>query len=73
MKKNVVLLTLFILFILPVYFGEATGTQKAAKQEQAIVKKGAVKVFELQSIEQLKDAFQKESGKVRLVTILSPN
>jgi hypothetical protein len=72
MKRNFVLLAILTLFILPAYFGDAIAAQKATKQKKPTVKKRTVQVVDLKSIEQLKEAFQKESGKVRLVTILSP-
>jgi hypothetical protein len=46
--------------------------QKTAKGKTKIVTKKAVAVTELRNIEQLKEAFQRDVGKIRLVTILSP-
>ena len=72
MKKSSALLALLTLFFLSAYFDEAFAAQKTTKQRKQSVKKRVLRVIELQSIEPLKEAFQKERGKVRLVTILSP-
>jgi hypothetical protein len=72
MKKTFVFLSLLTLFILSAVFGDAFAAQKTAKQKNSNVKKQATRVIDLKSIEQLKEAFQKDNGKVRIVTILSP-
>jgi hypothetical protein len=58
--------------IFPSYYGNSFATQKSAKRKTKAVKKIAVQVIELRNIGQLKDAFQRDAGKVRFVTILSP-
>jgi hypothetical protein len=50
---------------LPAYAGTYSSTaQKAARRKSNVV--------ELRSLDQLKEAFQRDQGKVRLVTLLSP-
>jgi len=53
-------------------FPSSYAAQTAAKRKKPPVAKNSVKVVELHNIEQLKEVFQADIGKVRLVTILSP-
>ena len=71
-SKNLVLLAIVVFLVYPSYFGVPLAAQKAAKRKTKLIKKKAVPVIELHNLEQLKEAFQRDAGKVRLVTILSP-
>lgn len=69
-------LAAIISLALPAYSGTYSGsTQKAKRGVQAKTQKAAprkVSVVELRSLDQLKEAFQRDQSKVRLVTLLSP-
>ena len=54
------------------YAGASRAAQKAAKPKTKAVKPQTVQVTELRNADQVKEAFQRDKGKVRLVTILSP-
>jgi hypothetical protein len=60
----------------PAYAGtNARAAQKAKRAVQGKARKapsGKVGVAKLRSLDQLKEAFQRDQGKVRFVTILSP-
>lgn len=51
---------------------QALAIPKATKQKKPLVKRNAISIIDLRKIEQVKEAFQQDRGKVRLVTILSP-
>ena len=72
MKKICLLWALLPLLIFPSDFGDSFAAQKTARQKPPTISKRAVQVIELHNLEQLKEAFQKDTGKVRLVTFLSP-
>jgi hypothetical protein len=57
--------------VIPSFSGSSFAAQKRGEQKKATVAR-AVQVVELRKIEQLKEAFQRDAGKVRFVTILSP-
>jgi hypothetical protein len=70
-KKTFALLAVVSLLIFSSLFGEASAAQKAKpRKAQAVKTRNAV--VELHGIEPLKEAFQRDKGKIRLVTILSP-
>jgi hypothetical protein len=46
--------------------------QSKTKQKKPLVVKNASKVVELRNIGQLQEAFERDAGKVRFITILSP-
>jgi hypothetical protein len=71
-SKNLVLLAMIAFWIFPSYSGDSFATQKAVKRKTKAVKKRAVQVIELRNTDQMKEAFQRDKGKIRLVTILSP-
>ena len=71
-SRNLTLLAIVVFLVFPSYFGVFLAAQKAAKGKTKLVKKHVVPVIELHNLEQLKEAFQRDAGKVRLVTILSP-
>jgi hypothetical protein len=58
--------------VFPSYSNTCFAEQKKEKRKKPLVTKSAVKVIELRKIDQLKEAFQRDAGKIRLVTILSP-
>ena len=60
------------LWIFSSYSEDSFAAQKAVKQKTKTIPKPAVEVVTLGNIEQIKDAFQRDRGKVRLVTIISP-
>lgn len=66
------LLIMMAFWFFPADSGNSIAAQKAAKQKNKAVKKNAVQVIELHNTDQVKEAFQRDKGKVRLVTILSP-
>ena len=72
MSRNLALLAIMAFWFFPSYSGDSFAAQKAAKRKKPLVAKGAGKVIELRKIDQLKEAFQRDAGKIRLVTILSP-
>ena len=55
----------------PSYSSKSFAAQKQDKQKKTVVAK-AGQVIELRKVDQLKEAFQRDDGKVRFVTILSP-
>ena len=65
-----VLLTTFITF--PHYSGASAGANTSAQANKAARAKRQRNIIDLKSIEPVKEAFQRDSGKVRLVMILSP-
>lgn len=71
-SRNCALLAVLAFLILPASSGNSFAAQKAAKPKKHLVKKSEVQIVELHNIEQLKEAFQRNVGKIRLVTILSP-
>jgi len=70
--RNFALLAIIAFWFSPSYSGDSIAAQKAAKQKKPLVAKGAGKVIALRKIDQLKEAFQRDTGKIRFVTILSP-
>lgn len=70
-KNNLVLLAIAAFLIFHSYSGNSLAAQKQAKQKKPVVAK-AGQVIDLRNIGQLKEAFQRDAGKVRFVTILSP-
>ena len=69
-NKSVLLATLASLVFLS-YSGNPTAAQRQEKQKKPVVAK-AGQVIELRKTDELKEAFQRDAGKVRFVTILSP-
>lgn len=65
------LLAIAACLIFPSYSGSSFAAQKQEKQKKPVTAK-AGQVIELRKIDQLKEAFQRDAGKVRFVTILSP-
>jgi len=70
-RKNLIPLVVLAFLVLPSYSVSSFAEQKKDKQTKPPVIK-AGQVIELRKIDQLKEAFQRDTGKVRLVTILSP-
>lgn len=70
--RNLVLLVIVAFLAFPSDSSNSFASQNVAKRKKPLITKSAVKVIELRNLEQLKEAFQRDSGKVRLVTILSP-
>jgi hypothetical protein len=58
-------ITAIVSLALPAYAGTYSSTTQKASPRKA-------NVVELRSLDQLKEAFQRDQGKVRLVTLLSP-
>ena len=71
-SRNLALLAIIAFWFFPSNFGDSFATQKAAKREKPLVTKSAGRVITLRKVDQLKEAFQRDAGKIRLVTILSP-
>ncbi len=71
-SRSLALLAVIAFWFFPTYFAGSFATQKTAKGKKPLVSKGAGKVISLRRIDQLKEAFQRDAGKIRLVTILSP-
>jgi hypothetical protein len=71
-SKNLALLATIAFLIFPAYSGDSFAAQKAAKRKPKVIKKSAVQVIKLLNTDQVKEAFQRDKGKIRLVTILSP-
>jgi hypothetical protein len=71
-SKNIVLLAMAALLILLSYSANCFATQKESRRTKHAITKKTIKVTELRNLEQLKKAFQRDTGKIRLVTILSP-
>ena len=69
---KIALLAIIMFLVLPVYAGSTFASQKKKPRLKSPVKKNAVQVIQLRNLEQLKEAFQRDQGKVRLLTILSP-
>ena len=69
-SRNLRLLTIVALLGFPPHFGYVFAGQKATRPPRSA--KRAVQVIELRNLEPLKEAFRRDRGKVRLVTILSP-
>jgi hypothetical protein len=72
MTGNLVLLAILAFFIFPSYSESLSAAQKKEKPRKAIPAKKAIRVTELRELDQLKQAFQRDAGKIRFVTILSP-
>lgn len=76
LRSSSISLAAVILMASQAYTGSDPGVaQRAKKQGREEAQKNAlrrVNVVELRSIDQLKVAFQRDLGKVRLVTLLSP-
>jgi hypothetical protein len=70
--KNLALLATIAFLIFPAYSGSSFAAQRAAKRKTKAVKKSAVQVIDLRNTDQMKEAFQRDKGKIRFVTILSP-
>ena len=66
-KRNFSSLIIVVVLLFPLYSGNSSAAQK---KERSQTKSG--QVIQLRSIDQLKEAFQRDGGKVRFVTILSP-
>jgi hypothetical protein len=73
LKQKVINLTLLAVaaFLICFSSSESFASQKKNKQTKPAASK-AGQVVDLHKIDQLKEAFQRDSGKVRFVTILSP-
>ena len=65
------LLAIVTFLVLSSYSNNSFAAQKKEKQKKPVVAK-AGQVIQLRKIDQLKEAFQRDAGKVRFVTILSP-
>ena len=71
LSRRLAVVALAGFLVIPYSFGTASAAQKKGERKKAAVAE-AVPVVELRHIEQLKEAFQRDAGKVRFVTILSP-
>ena len=71
-SRKLALLALVVVWSFLSYPGDVFAAQRKEKPKKAAVAKRAVPVVELRNLEQLKAAFQRDAGKVRFVTILSP-
>jgi hypothetical protein len=71
-NRAIMLLTVIASAIIPVCFNDAFAAQKAATHKKPPPAKPAARVIQLRDIDQLREAFQGDAGKVRLVMILSP-
>jgi hypothetical protein len=71
-RRSFILLAVAAFLAFPSYLDNALAAQNKVKQKKSPVIKNAGKVVELRNIGQLKEAFQRDAGKVRFVTILSP-
>ena len=67
-RSKLVRLVIVWFLVLPAYSGDIFSAQRKTRHPQP----HAVKVIELHDLEPLKAAFQRDSGKVRLLMILSP-
>lgn len=76
LRSWLICLAAVILMASHAYAGSDPGVaQRAKKRGREEAQKNAlrrVNVVELRSLDQLKEAFQRDHGKVRLVTLLSP-
>lgn len=72
MNRYLALLAIVAFLVFPSYSSSSFATQKKERSNSKPTAKKAVKVTELRRIDELKHAFQRDAGKVRFVTILSP-
>ena len=75
MRKAQLLLgcILLVIFLMPLQLTGATGLSKRPRQSSKAARAARkVSQIDLKSIKPLQDAFERDSGKVRLLTILSP-
>jgi hypothetical protein len=72
MNRNLYFLVILAFWICAAYSEDSFAAQKAAKQKTKTIPKSAAEVITLGNIDQIKDAFQRDKGNVRLVTIISP-
>ena len=70
--RAIMLLAVIASAVIPVGFNDAFAAQKAAAHKKPPPAKPAARVIELRDIDQLREAFRGDAGKVRLVMILSP-
>jgi hypothetical protein len=70
--KNIVSLAMAALLIFLSYSANCFAAQKESRRTKRAITKKTITVAELRNLEQLKKAFQRDAGKIRLVTILSP-
>jgi hypothetical protein len=70
--KKLVLLAIITLLIFLSYSGNCFATQKESRRTKHVITKNRTIVTELRNLEQLKKTFQRDAGKIRLITILSP-
>jgi hypothetical protein len=61
-----------VFWAFPSYSSNSFAAQKKERRKKPLVTKSAVKVIALRKIDQLKEVFQRDTGEIRLVTILSP-
>jgi len=71
-RRNLALLAVVAFLCMHSFPSNFFAAQKTGGQKKPLAAKKAVRVIELRGIDQLKEAFQRDAGKVRLVTILSP-
>ena len=71
-SRNLALLAVMAFWFFPSYSGDSYAAQKTTKRKKPLVAMRAGKVIALRKIDQLKEAFQRDAGKIRFVTILSP-
>ncbi len=71
-SRNLALMAVIAFWFFPSYFGDSFATQKTAMRKKPLASRGAGKVINLRKVDQLKETFQRDTGKIRLVTILSP-
>jgi hypothetical protein len=71
-RRDLAVLALVAFLCIPPISSNSFAAQKTGKQKRPLAVRKAVRVIELGEIDQLKEAFQRDAGKVRLVTILSP-
>jgi hypothetical protein len=71
-SRSLALLAMATFLAFPFNAKISLAAQSKGKQKKPSVIKNAGKVVELRNLGQLKDAFQRDAGKVRFITILSP-
>ena len=71
-SRNLALLLSAAFLAFPFFSDGYFAAHRNAEQKKTDHKKDSARVIELRNIEQLKEAFQRDAGKVRLLTILSP-
>lgn len=71
-SRTLALLAIIAFAIVPAGFKDSFAAPKALVRKKPHATKHAARVIELRDIKQLQAVFQRDAGKIRLVTILSP-